>query len=218
MSRKGFSKIVTDSQALICFAIMLALCLVAGYKIVHNKQEPPKPDININIDKNAKLPKIAELKPEYRDYPKLIELLKKCGHAEIQEEFEIENTFEKITDFIKNNKKEIMEEINIKLIEDLGEGKIKLKRQNNRGKFIWVAKEIVKKESNSFCYESNLIESIEGGIQEMSSKITISKIEEKCKIKVYMSVSVEGISSKDIKMDIKMKIRRLKKIVIENQN
>lgn len=140
---------------------------------------------------------------------------KKCGQTEIEENFEIESSFENVTNFIDSNKKEIMDEINIKLIEDFGDGTIKLKRQNNRGKFIWIAKESIEKSSDLFVYRCKLMDAVEGGIQDMNSEITINRSKNKCKIKALMSISVEDISSKDLKMDMKMKCRRIKRMLIE---
>lgn len=144
-----------------------------------------------------------------------IAFAKKCGRAEIEEKFKIDSSFKDVTNFIESNKKKIMEKINVSLIEDFGNGKIKLKRQNNRGKFVWIAKESINKNSDSFYYTCELVESIEGNIQEMNSKITISKNGDACDLRALLSISVEDIGSKDLKIDMKMKCRRIKNMLIE---
>lgn len=147
-----------------------------------------------------------------------IAFIKNCGYADIEEKFELNCNFEDIINLIESKKEKIIEEINIKVLEDLGGGKFKLRRKNNIGEFVWISEEKIDKNSDSFNYSSHLLECLKGDIETMEINISIEKNGSKSLIKASLISEVEDISSKNLKLDMKMKCRRIKNFFIDELN
>lgn len=177
----------------------------------------------VEFGTHQRIPSPEDIETEFKaTYESILYFLKeapvafatKCGSGEIEEEFSMDADFERVASFVCDKKKDILKEMNIEFLEDMKGGRVKLKRKNSRGTFVWVARETFHRQDGVFHYKSNLEECISGGVERMDCEVKISKFERGCRIKASVSASVEDVSSKDIRFDIKMKCRRIKRMIL----
>lgn len=135
----------------------------------------------------------------------------KCGYAEFRNEFELEAEFDSVVNYIENNKRKLTEEMNIRLVEDMGGGKVKLSRKTRRGEFTWVADEEISRSDKQLTYRCQLDKSHDSeDIKEMDVEVSIREEGRSCKVSVKMSLEVEGVSQKELKVDCNGRYRRVK--------
>lgn len=145
-----------------------------------------------------------------------VAFVSKCGQAEFRNEFTLDADFQRVVGYIENNKRKLTEEMNIKLVEEMGGGRVKLSRRTRRGEFMWVAKEEMSKNDKSLSYKCWLDESEDSGdIRKMDIQVAINEENGSSKVSVKMSLEVDGVSQKELKIDCNGRYRRVKAMLEE---
>lgn len=143
-----------------------------------------------------------------------VAFVSKCGRAEFRNEFELEAGFKKVVDYVDNNKRRLTDEMNIRIVEDMGGGKVKLSRKTRRGDFTWVAREEISRGEKSLKYKCWLDQAEDSGdIREMNVEVLVEDKGNSCKISVEMSIDVDGVGQKELKVDCNGRYRRIRELL-----
>lgn len=145
----------------------------------------------------------------------LLEVSSFAGEASITDEFVIEAPFDRVTAWIEANAAKVRESVNVELVEQHGDT-LTLKRENNRGTWIWRQHETVSKTKGRWLYTTRLVESVEGGISRLDGTVTIEESGGKTKILAKTAAVVDDVSNRDVRFDLFARARRIKKVMQEN--
>ena len=141
------------------------------------------------------------------------------AEATIQKEIELRSTAQRTIDWIESHRDAVREASGVSLVEDLGDGKFKFRRDSNKGVFIWIAKETIEtKPDGSFVFKSTMIESIEGGMEFSDSEVVIKDI--RGGVNVYLKTSTginnRRVASGQLRIDTNVHLNRVKRLLEEN--
>ena len=138
-----------------------------------------------------------------------------AGDAEISDEFVLNAPFDRVTAWIEANAARVRESINVVLVEQHGDT-LTLKRENNRGTWVWRQHETVNKTKGLWTYTTRLVESVEGGISRLDGTVTIEESGGRTKIVAKTAAVVDDVSSRDVRFDLHARARRIKRVMQEN--
>lgn len=145
----------------------------------------------------------------------LLEAAAIAGEAAISDEFVLNAPFDRVTAWIEANAAAVRESVNVQLVEQHGDT-LTLKRENNRGTWVWKQRETVDKTKSRWLYTTTLIESVEGGISRLDGTVTIEEAGGKTKIIAKTAAVVDDVNSRDVRFDLHARARRIKKVMQEN--
>jgi hypothetical protein len=138
-----------------------------------------------------------------------------AGEATVTDEFVIEAPFARVTEWVDSSASKIRESCNVELVEQAADV-LTLKRQNNRGLWVWKQRESVTRSKGRFTYVSSLVESLEGGISRLDGTVTIEEVGGRTKVSAKTAAVVDGIRDRDVQFDLRARARRVKNIMQEN--
>jgi hypothetical protein len=120
-----------------------------------------------------------------------------------------------VTEWVDSSASKIRESCNVELVEQAADV-LTLKRQNNRGLWVWKQRESVTRSKGRFTYVSSLVESLEGGISRLDGTVTIEEVGGRTKVSAKTAAVVDGIRDRDVQFDLRARARRVKNIMQEN--
>lgn len=141
-----------------------------------------------------------------------------AAEAEVDTEFTINSSLEKTIRFIENNPNQLRDAAGLELIEDLGDGNLKVRRESLKGVFVWIMKEEIEKKDGIYRYKSKLVESIEGGIEKSDTDIIVQANRDHVIVSLKISASVNNgrVKNADLRFDLKIKVNRVKRLLQSN--
>jgi len=100
----------------------------------------------------------------------------------------------------------------------LGNGKYKVRRNSSKGVFVWVTKETKEIKNGTFVFRSDLIESIQGGITEFSSEITVKNQQNMALIHITSSAGVDNpkLKTTGLRIDMNTSINKVEMLIKQN--
>jgi len=139
--------------------------------------------------------------------------------ATVEKEIEVRSTAQKTIDWVDSHRDAVREASGVTLVEDLGNGKFKVRRDSSKGVFVWIAKETIEKKPNGiFVFKSTMIESIEGGMEYSKSEVVIKDIRGGAIINIKTSTGINNprVRSGQLRIDTNVHLNRVKKLLEEN--
>lgn len=134
----------------------------------------------------------------------------------LKKDFEVNTSYDKTLKWVEENQKLIRKTMGLEVLQDLGNGKLKVKKETSKGTFIWILQEKIEKKDNLYKYKSNLIQSIEGGMLASDTEIIIKPIKNKTNIIMKVGAKIQEnneIGDFEIRFDINMHTNKVKKLL-----
>ena len=94
--------------------------------------------------------------------------------ADVNKHFGLKSSPEQTIKWLESNQKSIYETLKVSIVEDMGEGKLKVKRDTVKGEFVWIVQETKITNKDKYVYKSELVKSISGGIVYSDTYIVVS--------------------------------------------
>lgn len=137
-----------------------------------------------------------------------------AGEATVTDEFTLNAPFDRVTAWIDASAAKIRESCNVQLVEQAG-NELTLKRENNRGRWVWKQREIVTRTKGTYKYVTSLTESIEGGVSRLDGVVIIEESGGKTKVSASTTAEVDDLRDKEVRFDLLARARRVKKVMEE---
>jgi hypothetical protein len=140
------------------------------------------------------------------------------AEAKVERQIVLKSSVKKVSDWIDANKDDLREASGINVLEDLGNGKYKVRRNSPKGVFVWVTKETKEIKNGTFVFRSDLIESIQGGITEFSSEITVKNQQNMALIHITSSAGVDNpkLKTTGLRIDMNTSINKVEMLIKQN--
>lgn len=140
------------------------------------------------------------------------------AEAAVKTEFTVNAPFQKTVNFIDRNQQQLRNAAGLEVLENLGEGKIKVRRDTPKGVFIWVMTEEIEEKDGLYRYKSKLVESIQGGIEQSDTDIILQTNRDHVTVSVSIHAVVNNrrIRNIDLSIDLKRRIRRVEQLLQAN--
>lgn len=94
--------------------------------------------------------------------------------ADVNKHFGLKSSPDQTIKWLEANQKSIYDTLKVSIVEDMGEGKLKVKLDTVKGEFVWIAKETKTSNKDKYVYKSELVKSISGGIVYSDTYIVVS--------------------------------------------
>ena len=72
------------------------------------------------------------------------------AEANVKSEFTIKAPYEKTINFIDRNQKQLRDAAGLEVLEDLGNGELKVRRDTPKGVFVWIMKEEIEEKDGIY--------------------------------------------------------------------
>ena len=140
------------------------------------------------------------------------------AEAEVNTEIAINASVERTVGFVKNNPKQFREAAGIELLQDLGNGKLKVRRESPKGVFIWIMQEQIEEKDGTYRYKSSLVESVQGGIEKSDTDIIVQSNRDGTSVSVRISAVVNNgrVRTTDLRIDLKNKVNKMRRLLESN--
>jgi hypothetical protein len=140
------------------------------------------------------------------------------AEAKVERQIVLKSSVKKVSDWIDANKDDLREASGINVLEDLGNGKYKVRRNSPKGVFVWVTKETKEIKNGTFVFRSDLIESIQGGITEFSSEIIVKNQQNMALIHITSSAGVDNpkLKTTGLRIDMNTSINKVEMLIKQN--
>ena len=141
-----------------------------------------------------------------------------AAEAQVDTEITVNAPVEKTINFIEKNPKLFREAAEIELLQDLGNGKLKVRRESPKGVFIWIMQEHIAKKDGMYHYKSTLVESIEGGIEKSDTDIIVQSNQDGTLINVKISAIVNNkrVKTSELRFDLIIKASKIRRLLEAN--
>lgn len=141
-----------------------------------------------------------------------------AAEAQVDTEITVNAPVEKTINFIEKNPKLFREAAGIELLQDLGNGKLKVRRESPKGVFIWIMQEHIAKKDDMYHYKSALVESIEGGIEKSDTDIIVQSNQDGTLINVKISAIVNNkrVKTSELRFDLIIKASKIRRLLEAN--
>lgn len=141
--------------------------------------------------------------------------------ANVHKQFEVNTSVEETIKWLESNQKIIREALRVQLVEDMGNGKLKVKKGTPIGDFVCIIQEsTLTTNKGNYVYHAKLIECLSGGIVYSDTYVMVSKINGKTCITMKMSAGANNpkIHSVDMKIDFVNQIGKFKRLIESKLN
>lgn len=138
-----------------------------------------------------------------------------AGEATVSDEFTIDAPFDRVSEWVDASAAKIRESCNVQLVEQAG-NELTLRRENNRGRWVWKQRETVTRAKGSYRYVTALSESVEGGISRLDAVVIIEESGGRTKVSASTTAAVDGLRDKEVRFDLLARARRVKKVMKES--
>jgi len=137
------------------------------------------------------------------------------AEANVKSSFTVKAPYQKTIDFINNNPKKMRDAAGIEVLQDLGNGKLKVKRETLKGDFTWIMQEDVEEKNSVYIYNSKFVESIEGGIEDSYTNIIVKANRNYVTVDINIKVVINNgkVTNFDLFFDLKRQIRKIEKLL-----
>lgn len=137
------------------------------------------------------------------------------AHADVTKEFEVRSSQEKTIQWAEKNRKVIQDTLHITVLEDLGKGKFKVKREYQGEEFIWIMQEIIGTTSKGqYVYKSKLTETVGGGVVYAETYIVLTKSGQNTHVSLRMFAGINNpvVKSKLMQIDFVNRLNKCRKL------
>lgn len=140
------------------------------------------------------------------------------AEAKVERQIILKSSVKKASDWIDGHKDDLRNASGINVLESLGNGKYKVSRNSPKGIFVWVTKETKEIRNGMIVYKSTLIESIQGGIVEFSSEITVKNHQNMALIHIASSAEVDNpkLKTTGLRIDMNTSINKVEMLIKQN--
>ena len=140
------------------------------------------------------------------------------AEAKVERQIILKSSVKKASDWIDGHKDDLRNASGINVLESLGNGKYKVSRNSPKGIFVWVTKETKEIRHGMIVYKSTLIESIQGGIVEFSSEITVKNHQNMALIHIVSSAGVDNpkLKTTGLRIDMNTSINKVEMLIKQN--
>lgn len=138
--------------------------------------------------------------------------------ATITKQFYTSSSMEKIADFIENNKDEIRNASGLKTLEKYADNQYKVQRNSLKGNFVWITKESKQKKSEGYVFKSELVKSVEGGMTNFMSTITLRKVPNYVLVEINSTATVDNpkLKTPGLQIDISTQVNKVETYLKRN--
>lgn len=137
------------------------------------------------------------------------------AEAEVNTEIILNSSIEKTINFVEKNPAQFREAAGLELLEDLGNGKLKVRRGSPKGDLIWIMQENIEKKDGLYRYQTTLVESIEGGIEKSDTDIVVQSYRRGTSVSVRIAVTVNNkrIRNNDLRISLNSKVNKVRRLL-----
>ena len=140
------------------------------------------------------------------------------AEAKVERQIILKSSVKKVSDWIDGHKDDLRDASGMNVLEDLGNGKYKVRRTSPKGIFVWVTKETKESKNGTVVFKSALIESIQGGIVEFGSEITVKNHQNMVLIHIVSSAGVDNpkLKTTGLRIDMNTSINKVEMLIKQN--
>ncbi|RTK96692.1 MAG: hypothetical protein EKK64_03645 [Neisseriaceae bacterium] len=140
--------------------------------------------------------------------------------ADVERKFNVKSSYNETISWAEQNKSLIRDTMEVKVLKDFGNGKLKVAKQTPKGTFVWVMQEEIVQNKGQSIYKSKLVESVSGGLVYSDTWITLKPIEKGCSVHIRMAagVSTGNITNKNMNFDLATLTGKCRKLIESELN
>jgi len=145
-------------------------------------------------------------------------IIASAAESYLEKETQLNISAQRTADWIKSHGDAIREASGLDVLEDMGKGKFKVKRDSPKGTFIWIIQETTeKKKDGSYVFKSTLVKSIQGGIESSKSEIIVKDFRGRTNILIKSSAVVNNpkVKSPQMRIDMNVNLNRVRSLLEE---
>lgn len=140
--------------------------------------------------------------------------------ADVERKFNVKSSFNETISWSEQNKGLIRDTMEIKVLKDFGNGKLKVVKQTPKGNFVWIMQEEIVQKDGQCIYKSKLVESVSGGLVYSDAWITVKPFEKGSNIHIRMAAGVSNgnITNKNMNFDLATLTGKIRKLMESELN
>lgn len=138
-----------------------------------------------------------------------------AGEADIVDTFTIKAPLTRVVEWVDAHAADLRAVCNIELLGQDEDG-IKLRRQNNRGTWVWTQREEIERGDGTWKMRTELVECVEGGIERLGGTVTMTGDGQETRVRYESHATVDTVKSRDLEFDLKAKGRRIRNLMQES--
>lgn len=140
--------------------------------------------------------------------------------ADVQRKFDVKSSYNETITWAEQNKSLIRDTMEVKVLKDFGNGKLKVAKQTPKGNFVWIMQEEITQKNGQCIYKSQLVESVSGGLVYSDTWITIKPIDKGSSVHIRMAagVSLGNITNKNMNFDMATLTGKCRKLMESELN
>jgi len=140
------------------------------------------------------------------------------AEASFKSEFTVNAQYEKTVNFVKKNPAQLRRAAGLEVLQDLGNGKLKVQHETPKGVFVWVLQESIEEKDGLYRYQTYLVESIQGGIESSNTDLILQVNRDHVSVSSSSSAVVNNgrVRSADIRIDLSKSTRRVERLLQSN--
>lgn len=135
-----------------------------------------------------------------------------AGEATVTDSFHIDAPQELVVEWLDAHQSECRAAMSIRL-ESQADDVLTLSRENRRGRWVWKQRDTVSRHPGRWHLESTLVEALEGGIIAFASDVVVAADGRRTLVSATSTVDVEGVTTKELKVDLHGRARRLRELL-----
>ncbi|MEI8269901.1 MAG: hypothetical protein WCG45_00880 [bacterium] len=140
--------------------------------------------------------------------------------ADVERKFNVKSSYNETISWAEQNKSLIRDTMEVKVLKDFGNGKLKVAKQTPKGTFVWIMQEEIVQNKGQSIYKSTLVESVSGGLVYSDTWITLKPIEKGCSVHIRMSAGISTgiITNKNMNFDLAILTGKCRKLIESELN
>lgn len=137
------------------------------------------------------------------------------AEANVKSSFSVKAPYQKTIDFINNNPKKMRDAAGIEVLQELGNKKLKVKKESLKGNFIWIMQENLEEKNNVYRYNSKFVESIQGGIEDSYTDIIVKANRNYVTVDMNIKAVINNgkVTNFDLYFDLKRQMKKIEKLL-----
>lgn len=141
------------------------------------------------------------------------------AHADVTKEFEVRSSQDKTIQWAEKNRKIIQDTLHITVLEDMGKGKFKVKREYQGEEFVWIMQEVIGTTSKGqYVYKSKMTDPVDGGVVYAETYIVLTKAGHGTHVSLRMFAGINNpvVKSKLMQIDFVNRLNKCRKLFESN--
>lgn len=142
--------------------------------------------------------------------------------ADVSRQFDVKAGTDKTIKWAETNKDLIQQTLNITVLQDMGKGKFKVKRESPKGEFVWIMQETIGTTSTGkYVYKSKLVESVSGGMVYCETYVIISAADHggtNINVKMKAGINNPDVHTRAMTIDCVNRINKCKRLMESKLN